>query len=72
MAAMEGIPINGVLPVDSGHHAVVAAKFTKALGLVVPIPRCIAGLAECMNTILNSLKEHKRKQSQAGGGSAST
>ena len=63
MAAMEGIRIN-VTPVDAGHHAVVAAKFTNALGLVVPIPRCIAGLAECMNTILNSLKEHKRKQAK--------
>ena len=34
-----------------GEELPVAAKFTNALGLVVPIPRCIAGLAECMNTI---------------------
>ena len=64
VAAMESIYIDNVKPVDDKDHAVVAAKFTNALGLIVPIPRCIAGLADCMTTLLNSLKEHKREQAK--------
>ena len=62
VAAMEVIRTD-VTPVDP-MHAVVAAKFTNALGRIDPIPRCIAGSAECMTSILNSLKDHKRTQAK--------
>ena len=58
--AMEGINID-VQPVDVGHHAVVAAKFTRAISKMDPIPRCIAGSGAQIISSLPSFGEELQR-----------
>ena len=65
VAEMEGIHMQNITPVDSGHHAVVGAKFTKAIGDIAPIPRCIAGSEDARMAELSSfLKERRQRQAK--------
>ena len=60
VVAMEGINID-VQRVDVGHHAVVAAKFTRAISKMDPIPRCIAGSGAQIISSLPSLGEELQR-----------
>ena len=62
VAEMEGIHMQNITPVDSGHHAVVGAKFTQAIGEIAPNPRFIAGSVSNVDEIIRSLMEHRQRQ----------
>ena len=61
VAAMTGIHMTGIRPVDEKDHAVVGVKFTKAIGDIPPRPKCTAGSDAVMAEIISSLKERRQR-----------